>query len=61
MKRNIEIKARLRDFDSIIKRVEEIADNGPVIIEQEDTFFNCSRGRLKLRKFSDSKGELIIT
>ncbi|UCG58123.1 MAG: class IV adenylate cyclase [Phycisphaerales bacterium] len=59
MKRNVEIKARLADPGAIRELVEQIADEGPAVIEQEDTFFHCERGRLKLRKFSESRGELI--
>ncbi len=44
---------------AMIRRAESIADEGPSILEQEDTFFFCPKGRLKLRKFSDSAGELI--
>ncbi len=57
--RNVEIKARVNDFDTVHALVEKIADSGPIDILQEDTFFNCRKGRLKLRKFSDSDGELI--
>lgn len=59
MKRNVEIKARISDFESVCGLVMSIADSGPEVISQEDTFFKNSTGRLKLRKFSDSKGELI--
>ena len=56
---NVEIKARVRKPERMESIAAEIADSGPVNIEQEDIFFNCSRGRLKLRKFSDKEGELI--
>lgn len=59
MNKNVEIKARVSGFDSIVEQVREIANEGPAVIEQEDTFFHTPRGRLKLRKFSDSHGELI--
>ena len=36
-----------------------LSDGPPVLIEQEDTFFNVPRGRLKLREFASSTGELI--
>ena len=29
------------------------------MIQQEDTFFPCSKGRLKFRRFSEQEGELI--
>lgn len=36
-----------------------IATEGPTLIAQDDTFFRCDTGRLKLRAFSAAKGELI--
>ena len=60
MRRNVEIKAKVRDLQSLRALAEEISDSGPNVIEQEDTFFNCTNGHLKLRKFSDTKGELLF-
>ena len=60
MARNIEIKARLPDFSAAVRKAAEIADQGPTEIAQDDTFFNCPSGRLKLREFSEGKGELIF-
>ena len=57
---NIEIKARVSDFRGLMARVEAIADSGPVILRQEDTFFRCENGRLKLRELSLSRSELIF-
>ena len=57
--RNVEIKALVNDFDTVHALVANIADSGPIDTLQEDTFFNYRKGRLKLRKFSDSDGELI--
>jgi adenylate cyclase class IV len=37
-----------------------IAGAPPIEILQEDTFFNCLAGRLKLRVFSSHEGELIF-
>jgi predicted adenylyl cyclase CyaB len=59
MRRNVEIKARITDMAALTARVKSLADQGPEILRQEDTFFNSGQGRLKLRKFSDSQGELI--
>ena len=59
MAANVEIKARVSDFDALRRRAEEISD-GPVDrIEQEDIFFNTTQGRFKLRVFSEERGELI--
>jgi predicted adenylyl cyclase CyaB len=44
---------------ALSERVEAIADQGPQVIHQEDTFFLCPKGRLKFRRFSAKEGELI--
>jgi len=59
MARNIEIKARIPSVEALIPRTAAIADKGPIEILQDDTFFRCHPGRLKLRAFSQEKGELI--
>lgn len=59
MSRNVEIKAVVRDFAALVRRSEAIASEGPVKIRQDDTFFRCDTGRLKLREFGDGSGELI--
>ena len=59
MARNIEIKARVADLDALRARAAAIADSGPVEIPQDDTFFACAHGRLKLRVHGDGRGELI--
>jgi predicted adenylyl cyclase CyaB len=60
MGRNIEIKARIESVDALMPRVVAIADQGPIDIFQDDTFFACTSGRLKLRSFSATEGELIF-
>ena len=60
MARNIEIKARVADMDALAARAAAIADSGPVDIPQDDTFFRCDNGRLKLRTYADGSGELIF-
>ena len=60
MPRNIEIKARVDSLASLEPRVAALADDGPTVIDQDDTFFPCSDGRLKLRAFSSESGELIF-
>lgn len=59
MARNVEIKARVPDMPALRARAAAIADHGPELIEQDDTFFACPHGRLKLRVFADGHGELI--
>ena len=60
MARNIEIKARIPRLSQLAEKVAAIADTGPLAIAQDDTFFRCSTGRLKLRRFADGTGELIF-
>jgi predicted adenylyl cyclase CyaB len=58
--RNIEIKAHIRSVAAVLERAAALADEGPTEIEQDDTFFECRTGRLKLRTFTDDTGELIF-
>lgn len=60
MARNIEIKARIESIDSTLSLAAKIASEGPTEILQDDTFFTCSNGRLKLRAFSEHEGQLIF-
>ncbi len=60
MARNVEIKARLAHIDSVAAKAAALAHEGPVAIFQDDTFFHCPNGRLKLRAFSATAGELIF-
>ncbi|MBS1200615.1 MAG: adenylate cyclase [Proteobacteria bacterium] len=57
--RNVEIKARVADLAAVEARAAAIADSGPVDISQDDTFFTCPRGRLKLRQLAPDHGQLI--
>ena len=59
MARNIEIKARIDSVEAMLTRARALADDPPQVIEQDDTFFACTHGRLKLRDFGDGSGELI--
>ena len=60
MARNVEIKARIDSVQVLVQRVAKLADSGPTEILQDDTFFACADGRLKLRIFSDTEGQLIF-
>lgn len=59
MARNVEIKARVPDFATLRAKAASLASGSKQIINQTDTFFVVSRGRLKVRAFSDGSGELI--
>lgn len=60
MARNVEIKARVPDAKKMAERAARVADEGPWEIQQDDTFFGCEDGRLKLRDFGNGNGELIF-
>ena len=60
MSRNVEVKARIEDVEALRARVATAATGGPDEIAQDDTFFGCPEGRLKLREFLDGSGELIF-
>ena len=59
MARNVEIKASVDDLAAIEARARAIATQGPHDLVQDDTFFACARGRLKLRELAGGRGELI--
>jgi len=60
MRRNVEIKARVTELGAVRRIAEGLADSGPMVLEQEDTFFACPRGRMKLRRFAGcAQAELI--
>lgn len=59
MARNVEIKARVDSVDALLPLALACADGPPEYIAQDDTFFACAHGRLKLRVFADGRGELI--
>lgn len=60
MARNIEIKAHIDSIDSVLSKALAVATATPVEIQQDDTFFQCTNGRLKLRAFDEQRGELIF-
>jgi len=62
MARNIEIKARIDSVERVARIAETLADQSPIEIAQDDTFFRCadSADRLKLRTFAPDHAELIF-
>lgn len=60
MARNIEIKARIESVESMAPKAAVLANAGPIETTQDDCFFRCETGRLKLRTFSADSGELIF-
>ena len=59
MASNIEIKARVDDFEGLKVRAESLSDGPVKVIPQEDIFFNTEKGRLKLRVLAPDLGYLI--
>lgn len=59
MARNVELKATVPDFDRATAAPTSLSPEPEVSLTQEDTFFRCARGRLKLRRLSAGAGELI--
>jgi len=58
--RNVEIKARIENVGAFAPILARLATSGPLDLAQDDTFFKCAAGRLKLRAFSNDAGELIF-
>ena len=59
MASNVEIKARIDSVEAMLPIARAIGGNEPQLIDQDDSFFRCADGRLKLRDFGDGTGELI--
>lgn len=57
MATNIEIKAGVVDFEGLRSRVETLCGSAGELVPQEDTFFNTTEGRLKLRITPAPEGE----
>ena len=51
MPRNVEIKAYIESVDAVRAQDRRDRRQGPIEIDQDDTFFYCEAGRLKLRVF----------
>ena len=59
MPQNVEIKAILKDRAAVLAAIVSKSDGPPETIVQDDFFFRCREGRLKLRVFDSTSGELI--
>ena len=60
MLRNIEIKAHIESIEALAPKAAALAAEGPIQMTQDDTFFRCDSGRLKLRALSATEGQLIF-
>jgi predicted adenylyl cyclase CyaB len=59
MARNVEIKARVRDWGGLLARVKALCPQPVTCFEQHDTFFRVPERRLKLRRLGPGDGQLI--
>lgn len=60
MAANIEVKARVREWEQLRAAASHMADAAPKELDQVDTFFIVPAGRLKLRQLAPNHGELIF-
>lgn len=56
----MEIKARIAGVAALAPLAARLANGGPTVLEQDDTFFACPNGRLKLRDQFEGGAELIF-
>ena len=57
---NIELKVRVKDFKTIEKDLKKIGAKYQGVLKQKDTYYNCAKGRLKIREINNKKFELIF-
>jgi predicted adenylyl cyclase CyaB len=60
MPTNVEIKARVDSIEQLLPVVLSLGGSEPQHTTQDDTFFACPNGRLKLRVTGDGHGVLIF-
>ncbi|MGT2771960.1 class IV adenylate cyclase [Streptococcus marimammalium] len=58
--KNIEIKARITDYQKTKKFFHQLTQVEPVTLNQRDTFYHFCFGRLKLRQINNKTSELIF-
>ena len=59
MAENIEIKARAANWTAQVAKARSLADSTELLI-QEDVFFGCKEGRLKLRMLQKGKEDYMV-
>ncbi|XP_056425818.1 uncharacterized protein LOC130367426 [Hyla sarda] len=59
MPRNVEVKARIHDWERTLQVCKQLSGSNGEQILQRDVFFNTTKDRLKLRDFQDGTGQLI--
>lgn len=58
-RRNLELKSRCRNLAQAREAVLQLGARDGAVLEQTDTYFHCSSGRLKLRETAGRGAELI--
>lgn len=51
--RNVEIKAKIKNIKLLLLKAQELSGTTETLIKQHDTFYNVTKGRLKLRRLLD--------
>jgi predicted adenylyl cyclase CyaB len=57
--KNIELKAKVENFRTLRELLKKAGATREGILLQEDVYFNCKKGRLKLRTINNKISELI--
>ncbi|XP_044139343.1 uncharacterized protein LOC122929736 isoform X3 [Bufo gargarizans] len=60
MPRNVEVKARIHDWERVLQVCQQLSGSNGEKILQRDVFFNTTKGRLKLRDFQRSGVNLLV-
>ena len=60
MPKNLEYKVRYESLDKILPKLRILGATHRETIHQVDTYFNCPKGRLKLRETDDSNESWLI-
>lgn len=58
--KNIELKIKVNDFREIEKYLKVMGAKYHSVLSQKDTYFNCVKGRLKIREINNKNFELIF-
>ncbi|RCN30721.1 putative adenylyl cyclase CyaB [Ancylostoma caninum] len=54
MARNVEIKAKVRDRQEIVRLAKEVTGEEPTLLKQHDIFYRSPQGRLKMRTVEEN-------
>ncbi|WP_183325769.1 class IV adenylate cyclase [Halomonas cerina] len=60
MSKNVELKAKIENHNSVVYRLKQLDAKGPYVLDQVDSYVRLRVGRLKLRSVNGSNGEIIF-